>query len=105
VTDSVILGCLAIYCILEDIAIYPVIIATIVFGFLVPYIRAKAESFGISCTVGIAERTERLIIALTAIGFHGLGVPHILAVLMWVLLILSIMTAMQRVVVVYRGLA
>ena len=105
VTDSVILGSLAIYCILEDLAIYPVIIATIVFGFLVPYIRAKAESFGISCTVGIAERTERLIIALTAIGFHGLGVPYILAVLMWVLLILSVITALQRVVVVYRGLA
>lgn len=104
-TDSVILGSLAIYCILEDIAIYPVIIATIVFGFLVPYIRAKAESFGISCTVGIAERTERLIIALTAIGFHGLGVPYILAVLMWVLLALSAITAVQRVVVVYRGLA
>lgn len=105
VTDSVILGSLAIYCILEDLAIYPVIIATIVFGFLVPYIRAKAEAFGISCTVGIAERTERLIIALTAIGFHGLGVPYILAVLMWILLILSAVTALQRVVVVYRGLA
>jgi CDP-diacylglycerol--glycerol-3-phosphate 3-phosphatidyltransferase len=105
VTDSVILGSLAIYCILEDLAIYPVIIATIVFGFLVPYIRAKAEAFGISCTVGIAERTERLIIALTAIGFHGLGVPYILAVLMWALLVLSAVTAVQRVVVVYRGLA
>lgn len=105
VTDSVILGSLTIYCILEDFAIYPVIIATIVFGFLVPYIRAKAEAFGISCTVGIAERTERLIIALTAIGFHGLGVPYILAVLMWVLLVLSAVTAVQRVVVVYRGLA
>jgi hypothetical protein len=34
-----------------------------------------------------------------------LGVPYILAVLMWVLLILSIVTSMQRVVVVYRGLA
>jgi CDP-diacylglycerol--glycerol-3-phosphate 3-phosphatidyltransferase len=105
ITDSVILGSLAIYCILEDLAIYPVIIATIVFGFLVPYIRAKAEAFGISCTVGIAERTERLIIALTAIGFHGLGVPYILAILMWLLLILSAVTAVQRVVVVYRGLA
>ena len=104
-TDSVILGSLVIYCILEDLAIYPVIIATIVFGFLVPYIRAKAEAYGISCTVGIAERTERLIIALTAIGFHGLGVPYILAALMWLLLILSAVTAVQRVVVVYRGLA
>ena len=104
-TDAVILGSLAIYCILEDIAIYPVIIATILFGFLVPYIRAEAEAFGINCTVGIAERTERLIIALTAIGFHGLGVPYILAVLMWLLLALSAVTAIQRVVVVYRGLA
>jgi CDP-diacylglycerol--glycerol-3-phosphate 3-phosphatidyltransferase len=104
-TDSVILGSLVIYCILEDLAIYPVIVATIVFGFLVPYIRAKAEAYGISCTVGIAERTERLIIALTAIGFHGLGVPYILAALMWLLLILSAVTAVQRVVVVHRGLA
>jgi CDP-diacylglycerol--glycerol-3-phosphate 3-phosphatidyltransferase len=104
-TDSVILGSLVIYCILEDLAIYPVIIATIVFGFLVPYIRAKAEAYGISCTVGIAERTERLIIALTAIGFHGLGVPYILAALMWLLLILSAVTAVQRIVVVHRGLA
>ncbi len=104
-TDSVILGSLVIYCILEDLAIYPVIVATIVFGFLVPYIRAKAEAYGISCTVGIAERTERLIIALTAIGFHGLGVPYILPSLMWLLLILSAVTAVQRIVVVHRGLA
>lgn len=105
VTDSVILGSLTIYCILEDQAIYPVIIVTLVLGFLVPYIRAKAEAFGISCTVGIAERTERLIIALTAIGFHGLGIPYILPVLMWALLALSAITVVQRIVVVYRGLA
>jgi CDP-diacylglycerol--glycerol-3-phosphate 3-phosphatidyltransferase len=105
VTDSVILGSLAIYCIIEDLAIYPVIIATIVFGFLVSYIRAKAEAFGISCTVGIAERTERLIIALTAIGFHGLGIPHVLAILIWVLLLLSVITVIQRILVVHRGLA
>ncbi len=105
VTDSVILGSLAIYCILEDLALYPVLIATIVFGFLVPYIRAKAEAFGISCTVGIAERTERLILALTAIGFHGLGVPYILAILMWILLLLSVITVIQRILVVHKGLA
>lgn len=105
VTDAVILGSLAIYCIIEGLSIYPVVIAALVFGFLIPYIRAKAESYGISCTVGIAERTERLILVLTAIGFHGLGVPYILAILMWVLLLLSAITTLQRVVVVYRGLA
>ena len=103
-TDSAILGSLAIYCILEDLAIYPVVIASLVFGFLVPYIRAKSESYGISCTVGIAERTERLIIALAAIGFHGLGVPYILAGLMWLLLVLSVVTVIQRIVVVRNGL-
>ncbi|MEY4735675.1 MAG: hypothetical protein RL428_1010 [Actinomycetota bacterium] len=103
-TDSAILGSLAIYCILEDLAIYPVVIASLVFGFLVPYIRAKSESYGVSCTVGIAERTERLIIALAAIGFHGLGVPYILAGLMWLLLALSVVTVIQRIVVVRNGL-
>ncbi len=103
-TDSAILGSLAIYCILEDLAIYPVVIASLVFGFLVPYIRAKSESYGVSCTVGIAERTERLIIALAAIGFHGLGVPYILAGLMWLLLALSVVTFIQRIVVVRNGL-
>lgn len=103
-TDSAILGSLAIYCILEDLAIYPVVIASLVFGFLVPYIRAKSESYGVSCTVGIAERTERLIIALAAIGFHGLGVPYILAGLMWLLLVLSVVTVIQRIVVVRNGL-
>ncbi len=103
-TDSAILGSLAIYCILDDLAIYPVVIASLVFGFLVPYIRAKSESYGVSCTVGIAERTERLIIALAAIGFHGLGVPYILAGLMWLLLALSVVTVIQRIVVVRNGL-
>jgi CDP-diacylglycerol--glycerol-3-phosphate 3-phosphatidyltransferase len=104
-TDSAILGGVAIYCVLEDIAIYPVVIASIVIGFLVPYIRAKAESFGIDCTVGIAERTERIILALTGIGLEGLGVPYALTISMWVLVALGAITVVQRVVVVRRGLA
>ena len=105
VTDSAVLGALAIYCILNDLSIYPVVIASIVIGFLISYIRAKAESFGIACTVGIAERTERLIIALVGIGFHGLGVPYILAGSMWVLLFLGAITVAQRISVVRKGLA
>ncbi|CAN2203697.1 PgsA Phosphatidylglycerophosphate synthase [Candidatus Nanopelagicaceae bacterium] len=103
-TDSAILGGLAIYCILEEIAIYPVVIASIVIGFLVPYIRAKAESFGISCTIGIAERTERIILALTGIGLDGLGLPYALTISMWLLLGLGAITVVQRIVVVRKGL-
>lgn len=105
ITDAAILGSLAVYCILEDSDLYLVAIAAIVTGFLVPYIRAKAESFGIACTVGIAERTERIILALTGIGFHGLGVPYILAIALWLLFALSAITVIQRIAVVRRGLA
>jgi CDP-diacylglycerol--glycerol-3-phosphate 3-phosphatidyltransferase len=75
-----------------------------VIGFLVPYIRAKAESFGIACTVGVAERTERIVLALIGIGFEGIGVPYALTISMWLLLVLSAITVIQRVVVVRRGL-
>jgi CDP-diacylglycerol--glycerol-3-phosphate 3-phosphatidyltransferase len=103
-TDSAILGGVAIYCILEDVAIYPVVIAALVVGFLVPYIRAKAESFGIACTVGIAERTERLILALIGIGLEGLGLPYALTIAIWLLLVLGLITVIQRILVVAKGL-
>jgi CDP-diacylglycerol--glycerol-3-phosphate 3-phosphatidyltransferase len=70
---------------------------------LVPYIRAKAESFGISCSGGLAERTERLIISLAAIGFDGLGVPYVLAVGMWTLAVLGLFTVLQRMFIVKRA--
>jgi CDP-diacylglycerol--glycerol-3-phosphate 3-phosphatidyltransferase len=104
ITDSAILGGIALYCIREDNRLPPVIVGALVIGFLVPYIRAKSESFGIACTVGIAERTERIIIALTAIGLSGLGIPYVLAVGMWVLLIVGVITVCQRIFVVYKGL-
>jgi CDP-diacylglycerol--glycerol-3-phosphate 3-phosphatidyltransferase len=70
---------------------------------LVPYIRAKAESFGIECSGGIAERTERLIISLVAIGFHGLGIPYIMAIGMWLLAVLGTYTVVQRMLIVKRA--
>jgi CDP-diacylglycerol--glycerol-3-phosphate 3-phosphatidyltransferase len=70
----------------------------------VPYIRAKAESFGISCSSGIAERTERLIISLAAIGFDGLGVPYVLAIGMWLLALLGTYTVIQRMLIVKRAI-
>lgn len=104
VTDAAILGSLAIYCVRTDNRLTPVVLGAIVTGMLVPYIRAKAESFGIPCTVGIAERTERIILALTAIGLHGLGVAYVLALGMWLLFVLGLVTVIQRILVVRAGL-
>jgi CDP-diacylglycerol--glycerol-3-phosphate 3-phosphatidyltransferase len=71
---------------------------------LVPYVRAKAESLRIECSGGLAERTERLIIALTAIGLEGLGVPYVLAVGMWSLALLGTFTVFQRMIIVKRAI-
>ena len=72
-------------------------------GFLISYIRAKAESLDIECSGGFAERTERLIITLLAIGFAGLGVPYFLAIGMWILFLASAITVLQRISIVYEA--
>jgi CDP-diacylglycerol--glycerol-3-phosphate 3-phosphatidyltransferase len=104
VTDAAILMGLALYLIQEEDPLVPLVLGCILFGSLIPYIRAKAESYQIPCSVGVAERTERLIIILVAIGFHGLGVTYILAVGIWVLLLLSLTTVVQRILVLRKGL-
>jgi CDP-diacylglycerol--glycerol-3-phosphate 3-phosphatidyltransferase len=105
VTDSAIVISLALPLIRnDDVLAYPAIVA-LVTGVLIPYIRAKAESFNIACSVGITERTERLVIILVAAGFHGLGVPYILAIGIWTLAILGLVTVFQRLQVVRKGLA
>ncbi len=103
VTDSAIAVGLLIYLAkADDLLAYPLLVS-IVAGFLVSYIRAKAESLDIECKGGFAERTERLIILLAAIGFTGLGVPYILAVGTWFLAIVSIFTVMQRLLIVWKA--
>lgn len=102
-TDSAILLGVSIYLINKSDALSFVVIATLVTGMLVPYIRAKAESFGIECSGGIAERTERLIIAMSAIALDGLGVPYVLAIGMWVLASLGAITVVQRMHIVRKA--
>jgi CDP-diacylglycerol--glycerol-3-phosphate 3-phosphatidyltransferase len=103
VTDSAILLGVSIYLINNDDQLSFVVIATLVTGMLVPYIRAKAESFGIECSGGIAERTERLIMAMSAIALDGLGVPYVLAGGMWLLAGLGAVTVVQRMLIVRKA--
>ncbi|MEY3752925.1 MAG: CDP-alcohol phosphatidyltransferase family protein [Actinobacteria bacterium] len=103
VTDSAILLGVSIYLINHNDQLSFVSIATLVTGMLVPYIRAKAESFGVECSGGIAERTERLIIAMSAIALDGLGVPYVLAGGMWLLAGLGAVTVVQRMLIVRKA--
>jgi CDP-diacylglycerol--glycerol-3-phosphate 3-phosphatidyltransferase len=104
ITDSAILVGLTLFLVKENDPLTSVVIGALVFGSLVPYIRAKAESMQINCSGGIAERTERLIISLTAIGFEGLGIPYALAIGIWLLLILAVITVFQRIMIVKAAL-
>jgi CDP-diacylglycerol--glycerol-3-phosphate 3-phosphatidyltransferase len=74
----------------------------LVFGSVVSYIKARAEGAGLSCNVGLVERPQRLTTALAGTGLDGLGVPYVQAVALWALVVLSAITAGQRLVEVYR---
>jgi CDP-diacylglycerol--glycerol-3-phosphate 3-phosphatidyltransferase len=100
ITDSAIVVGLIFALIDIDDPLAPIALAALVAGGLVSYIRAKAEALDIECSGGIAERTERLILTLTAIGLDGLGVPYVLAIGIWALLLLATVTVVQRVLIV-----
>ncbi len=103
VTDSAIALGLLIYLAQRDDELSYVLLVSIVSGFLVSYIRAKAESLQIECKGGFAERTERLVILLTAIGFTGLGVDYVLTVGVWGLALVSVFTVFQRLLIVRKA--
>jgi len=81
----------------------PVIIVVTCASFMVSYIKARAESLGVECNGGLAERSERLIIALTAYGLHGLDLDYAMAIGIWILAIISIFTMAQRMMIVYKA--
>ena len=76
----------------------------LVLGSLTSYIRARAEGAGFTASVGIAERTDRLIIVLVGTGLTGdpFGVPYVQATALWLLVAASTITVGQRFVTVYR---
>ena len=87
----------------NDDPLVPLIIIAAVAAFMVSYIKARAESLKIVCDGGIAERSERLIIALAAYGLHGLEVEYAMAIGIWVLVLLSVITMAQRMLIVYKA--
>lgn len=77
-------------------------VVALVVGGLIPYIRAKAESLGINCSVGFAERAERLIIVLVSTGLYGVGFELALPLGLLILCVLGAVTVAQRLLVVAR---
>jgi CDP-diacylglycerol--glycerol-3-phosphate 3-phosphatidyltransferase len=73
-------------------------LACLVLGSVVPYARARAESVGATAQVGIAERADRLVLALVPFTFLQAGLPVIvLEVVLTLLALASLVTVFQRV--------
>src|SRR5579862_7353194 len=70
VADSAVFAGIAIWLVLggHDRLLAAVALYCLVVGTLVSYAKARAEGLGLRADVGIAERTERLLIGLVAIG-------------------------------------
>ena len=81
-------------------------LACIVLAAAVPYARARAESIGAAASVGIAERTDRLVVALVAAFAVGLGAPQwVLSAALGYVALASFITVVQRIAVVRRQVA
>lgn len=86
----------------QSLLLLSVALYDLVAGSVTSYVRARAESLGLSCNVGVAERAERLIIVLLGAGFTGLGVAFALPAALWILAVLTTVTIGQRLVTVRR---
>ncbi|PRZ04364.1 CDP-diacylglycerol inositol 3-phosphatidyltransferase [Isoptericola sp. CG 20/1183] len=76
-------------------------LACLVLGSVVPYARARAESVGATAAVGIAERSDRLVVALVPTAFVQVGLPvAVLVVVLGLLALASLVTVAQRVLTV-----
>jgi CDP-diacylglycerol--glycerol-3-phosphate 3-phosphatidyltransferase len=68
---------------------------------VISYVKARAEANGLRADGGFAERAERAALVLVGAGLHGLGVPYVLDVALWLLVVLSVITIGQRLHTVY----
>ena len=80
-------------------------ILALVAGSLVPYIRAKAESLGLTASVGLAPREARLVLMVLGIAAWAVsGSLSLFAAAVAIVALLSTITAAQRIAHVARAL-
>lgn len=73
-------------------------------SFTVSYVRARAESEGIRCDVGIAERPERLVILMGGAFLGYMFNPIVMGLSVVIVMILGYLTVIQRLYHSWKGL-
>ena len=105
VGDAAIFGGLVLYFagVLQSMLGAGLALACLILGFVVSYSKARAEGLGMTANVGIAERADRLLVALVTTFLVGLGVPAwVLVAVLGLLSLASLVTVIQRMVAVRR---
>lgn len=105
ITDGAIFAAFVWWAAGESPALAFAAFVALIAGFVTSYARAKAESIGVECKVGVAERPERVGGIMGAALLAGLGVPYVLPGVIWLLALLSSITVWQRMAVVHKALA
>jgi CDP-diacylglycerol--glycerol-3-phosphate 3-phosphatidyltransferase len=98
ITDALLFGGVAWYFASEEsphMAMLP--FAVLGVSSVISYMRAKAESLGLDAKGGLMERAERIILFCL-----GLLIPPLLIPILWVMLALTALTAVQRFVKVWK---
>ncbi len=98
VTDAFLFGGVAWYFASEEsphMAMLP--FAVLGVSSIISYQRAKAESLGLDAKGGLMERAERIILFCI-----GLLIPPLLIPVLWIMLVLTAITAVQRFVKVWK---
>ena len=71
-------------------------------SFLVSYAHARAEGIGLEASVGLAPRTERLVLVIAGLALAGLGFTPVLIGTIFLIAALTVATLIQRIWHVWR---
>lgn len=99
VTDSFLLGGIAWHFASTEsahLSLLPFAVAAV--SSIISYERAKAESLGIEAKGGLMERAERIIAICVGLAFNVLLIP-----ILWLMLVLTSITALQRFFKVWKA--
>lgn len=103
IADGAIFGSILIWAVrTQELWVQVAAFICLVGAFVISYARARAESVGLDCSVGFAERTERLLIPTIPALLYGFGVPYVFQISLAVLAVLEIVTVYQRLTYVHR---
>ncbi len=99
VTDALLLGGIGWhFALTEDPLLVMLPFAVAAVSSVISYERAKAESLGIDAKGGLMERAERIIAICVGLAFNVLLIP-----ILWIMLLLTTITAVQRFAKVWKA--